>query len=92
MMPRTDEVADAVASQRQPDWRAESVAVVLLNFNGADDTLACLESLAALQTSPGTIHVVDNASEDDSVGRIRQTFPAVNVSVNATNLGFGNGL
>lgn len=76
----------------QKEWRADGVAVVVLNFNGADDTLACLESLAALQSAPGAIHVVDNASEDDSVERIRHAFPSVSVSTNATNLGFGAGL
>ena len=79
-------------SLQRADWTAEDVSVVLLNFNGADDTLACLESLAALTSAPGAVHVVDNASEDDSVERIRQAFPSVNISVNAANLGFGAGL
>lgn len=71
---------------------AENVAAVVLNFNGADDTLACLESLMAMRPLPGEIHVVDNASEDDSVERIRTAFPQVRISVNKANLGFGGGL
>ncbi|MEX2497797.1 MAG: glycosyltransferase family 2 protein [Wenzhouxiangellaceae bacterium] len=71
---------------------AESVAVVVLNFNGADDTLACLESLGQMRPGPGTLLVVDNASDDDSVPRIRAAFPGAQVSVNESNLGFGGGL
>ena len=92
MTPESAGTAVAPDSLQRPDWTAEDVAVVLLNFNGADDTLACLESLAALASAPGAVHVVDNASEDDSVERIRQAFPSVNISVNAANLGFGAGL
>ena len=71
---------------------AERVAAVVLNFNGAEDTLACLTSIAAMQPGPGAVHVVDNASADDSVSRIRAAFPQVRVSTNPTNLGFGAGL
>ncbi len=70
----------------------EQVAVVVLNHNGAADTLDCLRSLAALRDAPGTIRLVDNASSDDSVERIRAAFPDLDVSVNAVNLGFGAGL
>lgn len=71
---------------------AERVAAVVLNFNAADDTLGCLESLETMRPAPGAIHVVDNASDDDSVERIRARFPAVKVSVNGANHGFGGGL
>lgn len=44
-------------------------AIILVNWNGADDTLACLQSLLKVE---GTffVVVVDNASEDDSLERI----------------------
>lgn len=92
MTPGAQNDAVPPASKAQPDWDADDVAVAVLNFNGADDTLACLESISTLQVAPGKIHVVDNASEDDSAGRIRQAFPLVKVSLNASNLGFGAGL
>ena len=43
--------------------------IILINWNGADDTLACLKSL---QKAEGEFFVVvaDNASDDDSVQRI----------------------
>ena len=43
--------------------------VILINWNGADDTLACLRSLAGAG-GDFRIVVADNGSEDDSVARI----------------------
>lgn len=48
----------------------QDVAVILLNYNGAQDTIACLHSLYSLETLPGVIIVVDNASVDGSVTQI----------------------
>lgn len=45
-------------------------AIIILNWNGADDTLACLQSLARAK-GKFVIFVVDNGSSDDSVSRIR---------------------
>lgn len=45
-------------------------AIVILNWNGADDTLACLQSLAKAK-GDFVVYVVDNGSSDDSVSRIR---------------------
>lgn len=80
------------ADRRAAQDSGERVAVAVLNFNGTDDTLACLESLAAMQPAPGAIHVVDNASGDDAVRRIGAAFPQARISRNRTNLGFGAGL
>jgi GT2 family glycosyltransferase len=51
---------------------AFSVAAALLNWNGWRDTVACLESLRALQYPDLDIILCDNASSDDSVDRIIQ--------------------
>ena len=48
------------------------ITIVVLNWNGADDTLRCLESLGRLNGERPNILVVDNGSEDDSVPRIRE--------------------
>lgn len=44
-------------------------AIIILNWNGADDTLACLESLAKAE-GDFRVYVVDNGSSDDSLERI----------------------
>lgn len=67
------------------------VAVLVLNWHGADDTIGCLRSLADLDASPGVIRVIDNGSEDDSASRIRAAFPDLDVTVHDDNRGFGAG-
>jgi GT2 family glycosyltransferase len=47
-----------------------SVFVVVVNWNGAEDTVQCLESLRAQSLRPLRLVLVDNGSEDDSAGRI----------------------
>lgn len=48
------------------------IAVVILNWNGSEDTLECLESLRQIAYSNYSIIIVDNASSDDSLERIRK--------------------
>lgn len=50
------------------------VSIVIVSFNTADLTLACLASLKTAARS-AEIFVVDNASTDDSVAAIRRGFP-----------------
>lgn len=67
------------------------VTCVLLNWNGAADTIACLRSLA-LQDYPALhILVVDNGSTDNSVAAIRAAFPNVDIIEAGANLGFARG-
>jgi len=70
--------------------RRPQVAVVVLNWNGADDTLACLESLRA-STAPPHVIVVDNGSTDDSVTRIGASGLADDVVRTGANLGYAEG-
>ena len=50
---------------------APRMAVVILNWNGADFTERCLESLFSNTTHPACVVVVDNASRADDVARLR---------------------
>lgn len=45
------------------------LAVVIVNWNGAEDTIECLEALLRQSVRPRII-VVDNGSDDGSVGRL----------------------
>lgn len=47
------------------------VYILLLNYRGTDDTLACLDSLKQLQYPHYRIVVIDNASPDNSVERLQ---------------------
>lgn len=67
------------------------ILILLVNWNGREDTLACLRSLSAVQHPPFDVLVVDNASDDNSVAHIREAFPAVEVLESGENLGFTGG-
>jgi GT2 family glycosyltransferase len=75
------------------------VGVVVINWNGLPDTLACLESLVTANPGPARIVVVDNGSTDDSVDALRAwqqargdgAVPAVTILASATNRGFTGG-
>ncbi len=69
------------------------VSVVLVNYRGADDTIACLRSLTDLDW-PGErleLVVVDNASGDGSAQRIRAAVPQALVVESPRNTGFAGG-
>jgi GT2 family glycosyltransferase len=67
------------------------VAIVVLSWNGCDDTLACLSSLAAVTYEPISVVVVDNGSRDGTVDAVRAAFPSVELLPQPTNLGFAEG-
>jgi GT2 family glycosyltransferase len=70
----------------QTDWW-----VVVLSWNGRDDTLACLRSIEALERPRPQVVCVDNGSTDGSVAAVRAEFPDVELIENGTNLGFATG-
>lgn len=67
------------------------VEIVVLNWNGWCDTLACVASLQQLDYPDFGLTVVDNGSTDDSVQRILAHRPAVRLLQTGVNLGFGGG-
>jgi hypothetical protein len=87
--PHPGTASPAPTVRRSPD---AAIAVVLVNWNGVDDTLATLASLdgakAGLDVRP---LVVDNGSTDDSVARLAAERPDVEVLETGRNLGFAGG-
>lgn len=63
------------------------LSIIIVSYNTADLTLACLASVLSAE-SCGQVIVVDNASTDGSAGMIQQAFPGLEVIVNARNRGF----
>ena len=47
-----------------------STWIILVNWNGAADTVECLESLSQLSCTDFSVIIVDNGSSDDSISRI----------------------
>lgn len=67
------------------------VAVVVLSWNGRDDTLECLRSLGELRWECLTAIVVDNGSTDGTLEAVRTGFPHVRAIRSEENVGFAEG-
>jgi GT2 family glycosyltransferase len=67
------------------------VYIVLLNWNGWQDTLECMRSLYRMEYQNWHIVVVDNGSSNDSVERLKEIFPEVSIMETKKNLGFAAG-
>ncbi len=64
---------------------------VVLNWNGREDTLECLESLTRVDCPDMSIVCVDNGSHDGSPAAIRERFPGVVLIESGANLGYAGG-
>lgn len=67
------------------------VTCIVLNWNGWQDTIECLNALKECTYPNLTVIVVDNGSTDDSVSRIRAAHPNVPALESQKNLGFAGG-
>jgi GT2 family glycosyltransferase len=69
------------------------IDIVVLNWNGADDTLVCLQSLVALTYPNFGVIIVDNGSTDDSLARLRPYTAPYRLTLLETgrNLGYAGG-
>ncbi|MEZ4658691.1 MAG: glycosyltransferase family 2 protein [Caldilineaceae bacterium] len=72
------------------------IAVVLLNWNAAADTLRCLKRLDQWRQMQPHLYVIDNASVDDSVEQLRAGLSELQMPAqlieSAENRGFGGGV
>jgi len=67
------------------------VAVLVLSWNGREDTLACLRSLERVDYPELLLLVVDNGSSDGTADAVRREFPEVELLALEANLGFAGG-
>ena len=67
------------------------LAVIILNWNAAEDTICCIRRLSTWENLRVAIWVVDNASTGDSAQQVAQQYPNASLLRNATNLGFAGG-
>lgn len=74
----------------------DQIAVVVLNWNGIQDTITCLDSLLLQSYLNYKVIVIDNGSIDNSVSvlekYIAQHTNKVELIVNSKNLGFAGGV
>lgn len=67
------------------------IGVVILNYNGREDTLECVKSLAAVGFPDWKLYVVDNGSEIKVRRDVLEILPAARVIENEANEGFTGG-
>lgn len=68
------------------------VSVVIVNWNGREDTLACLDSLFPLYKKHGIlVIVVDNGSNDGLIDTLKTSYPWVFPIRLPKNIGFAGG-
>lgn len=72
------------------------VAIIVLNWNGLNDTLTCLDSLISQSYPYFQIILIDNGSRDDSVPRLTEYVSRhanrIRFHKNPVNLGFAGGV
>lgn len=68
-----------------------TVAIILLNYNGLEDTLKCLESIKHINYTSLEVIVVDNASKDIPTNAIINKYPQCDVLLNKCNKGWAGG-
>ena len=67
------------------------VGVVILNWNGWQDTVQAVSSFRLSSYKPLRVYVVDNASSDGSVAQLRAWDPALTIIEAGANLGWSGG-
>lgn len=67
------------------------IAVVILNWNGAEMLRRFLPSVVKNTAPEGEVIVADNGSSDDSLLMLRSEFPEVRIVAMPENLGFAEG-
>ncbi len=70
------------------------IPIIILNWNGFEDTVECLESVFKQTYKNFEVWLVDNASANDELVQLKKRFgsdPRIHFIQNATNLGFAAG-
>ncbi len=76
---------------QERDIQMKAVGIVICNYNKENCVLECIQCILESKFQDFDLYVVDNASTDDSVRRIREKYPEVTVLVNEENLGGSGG-
>jgi GT2 family glycosyltransferase len=74
-----------------PSSGKPTIAIVILNWNGRSYLERFLPSVIASTYAPKEVIVADNASTDDSVRYLRETYPQLRVIALDRNYGFAGG-
>ena len=84
-------VVNFVINRENSAQKFPKVSIIVLNWNGRNDTLECLESVERIEYPNFDVVVVDNGSNDDSVAAIHAKFPEITLLETGKNLGYAGG-
>ena len=71
-----------------------TIPIIILNWNGIEDTIACIDSVMQQTYASFEIYLVDNGSESEEVARLKSLYgnmDKIHLICNPTNLGFAQG-
>lgn len=87
--PLTSRTPDTPSGQSDDAGRKPKVVAIIVNYNSGGFLKKCVESLLAGSIRP-VVHVVDNASTDDSIALARNVLDSddVHYQINRNNVGF----
>ena len=74
-----------------PETDAPAISVLMVVYGGGALAIDAVASLVEHTTQPFEVILVDNASNDDSVDRIREGVVGLKLIAESRNLGFGGG-
>jgi GT2 family glycosyltransferase len=84
-------ISATFTGHKEPSLQEMKVSVVILNWNGKKFLSDFLPKVIAYSKDIATVIVADNASTDDSVSFLKQTFPEIRIIQNPENGGFAKG-
>ena len=67
------------------------IAIIILNWNQAQETLECLHSVSSISFPNYEIILVDNGSKEGNPQQFQQAYPDIHLIRNEKNLGFAEG-
>ncbi|MDD5192298.1 MAG: glycosyltransferase family 2 protein [Candidatus Nanoarchaeia archaeon] len=67
------------------------VHIIILNWNGKEDTIECINSVKKIDYPNYKIILVDNGSTDNSVKVFKKKYPSIKIIKNKENLGYAEG-
>jgi len=70
---------------------APSIAIIIINYNKAQDTIECVRSLKSITYPSVNIIVLDNGSTDDSAEVLKSLEPGIYLLRSTANMGFAAG-